>query len=65
MKILLYITTLGLIGNLFFNYCALARLMYLLPWNREEKLSFELVARVFLTPPAKGRFRPLPPGARG
>ncbi|MCI0410794.1 MAG: hypothetical protein L0191_19905 [Acidobacteria bacterium] len=62
MTVLLYIATLGLIGNLFFDYCALARLMYLLPWNREEKLSFDLVARVFPTPPAKGRFRPLPRG---
>ena len=62
MTVLLTITTLGLIGNLFFDYCALARLVVLLPWNRGEKLSFDLVARVFLTPPAKGRFRLPPPG---
>ena len=62
MTVLLTIATLGLIGNLFFDYCALARLMVLLPWNRREKLSFSLVARVFLTPPAKGRFRLPPPG---
>lgn len=63
MTILMYITTLGLIGNLFFRYCPLARLMHLLPWNREESFSFGLVARVFLSPPVDGRFRPTPPPA--
>jgi len=61
--VLMYITTLGLIGNLFFKYCPLARMMYLLPWNRQEKFSLGLMARVFLSPPVDGRFRPVPPAA--
>ena len=56
--VLLYIATLGLIGNLFFDYCLMARMLYLLPWNRTEKLSFELVGRTFLSPPSAGPFRP-------
>ena len=49
---------LGLVGNLFFDYCLLARMLYLLPWNRTEKLSLVMVERTFLSPPSSGRFRP-------
>jgi hypothetical protein len=34
-------------------------MMYLLPWNREEPLSFNLLKRVILTPPVQGRFKPI------
>lgn len=60
MSILMVITTIGLAANLFFGYCPLARMLYLLPLNRHEPLSFDLVKRVFLSPPVKGRFEPLP-----
>jgi len=63
MTFFMYIATVGLIGNLFFGYCTLARMMYLLPWNREERFSLDLVARVFTTPRTEGRFRPAPPAA--
>ncbi len=59
MVILMYITTIGLASNLFTGYCPLARMMYLLPWNREEPLSFNLLKRVILTPPVQGRFKPI------
>jgi len=58
MIILMYITTVGLAANLFFNYCPLARLMLLMPWNRSESLSLEFLRRVFLSPPSRGRFIP-------
>lgn len=58
MTILMYITTVGLATNLFLGYCPLARMMYLLPINREEPFSLELVLRVFLSPPTRGRFKP-------
>ncbi len=61
MVILMYITTIGLASNLFINYCPLARMMYLLPWNREEPLSFGLLKRVVLTPPMPGQFKPTSP----
>jgi len=60
MVILMYITTIGLATNLFGSYCPLARMMYLFPWNREETFSLNLVARVFLSPPVAGKFRPRP-----
>ena len=56
--VLMYITIVGLPANLFFGYCPLARMMYLLPWNRDEPLTPGLVKHIFLTPPVQGRFRP-------
>jgi hypothetical protein len=58
LKILIYITIVGLAANLLFGYCLLARMMYLLPWNKEEKFSWNLVKRVILTPPVEGKFKP-------
>ena len=58
MIVLMWITTLGLPANLFLNYCPLARLMLLMPWNRTEPLSRDLLRRVFLSPPSTGRFVP-------
>ena len=36
-----------------FGYCFLARLLSLLPWNRKETYSLDLLKRTFLTPPQK------------
>lgn len=58
MNVLLYITIIGLATNLFMGYCPLARMLYLLPWNRKERFSFDLVRRVFCTPPVEGQFKP-------
>ncbi|MEH2308569.1 DMT family transporter [Nostoc sp.] len=58
MHWLMWITIVGLATNLFMGYCPLARLLSLLPLNRSEPLSFNLVSRVFLSPPMKGRFMP-------
>ena len=63
MTFLMYISTVGLVGNLFFSYCPLARMLYLLPWNRSDPLSMELVTRIVLTPPVNGRFKPASKGA--
>ncbi len=58
MIFLMHITTIGLAANLLFSYCPLARLMLLMPWNRDEPLSPEYLKRVFLSPPSQGRFMP-------
>ena len=63
MTILMYITTIGLATNLFAGYCPLARMLYLLPWNRKEPFSLALVMTVFLTPPVAGLFKPRNSGA--
>lgn len=58
MIFLMHITTIGLAANLFLNYCPLARLMLLMPWNRTEPLSPDYLKQVFLSPPSQGRFIP-------
>lgn len=60
MVILMYITLAGLATNLFLGYCPLARMMYLLPWNRDEKFSLDLARRVVFTAPVPGKFQPGP-----
>jgi hypothetical protein len=58
MIFLMYITLAGLATNLFLGYCPLARMMYLMPWNHDEGFSLSLLARVFLSPPMPGQFKP-------
>jgi hypothetical protein len=44
----------GINGVLVADYCLLARLLSLLPWNRSHALSWALVRRVLLLPPTPG-----------
>lgn len=48
-----------------FDYCLLARLLALAPWNRTAPLSWQLVRRVMLTPPAPSSILERLPAARG
>lgn len=58
MVFLMYITMVGLASNLFVGYCPLARMMYLMPWNRDDAFSAGLLTRVFFSPPVAGKFKP-------
>jgi hypothetical protein len=58
LHFLMYITLVGLGANLFLGYCPLARMMVLMPWNRDERLSLDLLRRVFLSRPMAGKFVP-------
>ena len=44
----------GLVSNVTVGYCPLARLMSLMPWNRDEPLTAALVGRTFLSRAASG-----------
>lgn len=57
---MMYVTLLGLTANLIVGWCPLARMLYLLPWNRQEPLAADLLARVFFSGPVAGRFQPPP-----
>lgn len=59
MVVLMYVTLVGLTTNLFLGYCPLARMVYLLPWNRDEKLSLDLLRRVIFSAPVAGKFEPM------
>jgi len=37
-----------------FGYCFLARVFSLLPWNKKDSYSLEMIKKTFLTPPQKG-----------
>ena len=51
---LFWIPAIGTTAQVLFGYCALARCLSLLPWNRREPLSWALVWRTFASPPVKG-----------
>lgn len=36
------------------DYCPMARMLSLLPWNRRQPFSLRLVVRTFLRPPVRG-----------
>ena len=44
----------GTCGSLAFDYCLLARIVSLLPWNRTERLGLRRVWRTFASPPVRG-----------
>jgi hypothetical protein len=54
MNWLFWVPTLGTPAQVLFGYCALARCMSLMPWNRREPLSAGLLRRTFLAAPLKG-----------
>jgi len=53
---MLYLPAVGILARLFFGYCLLARMVWLLPWNRGEPLSAGLILRTFLSAPTTGQF---------
>jgi hypothetical protein len=62
LRIIYWIPTIGTWAQLIFGYCAMARCVSLLPWNRRESFSAELVARTFLSRPVRGNIlQGLPP----
>ena len=64
MAWMMVIPTIGGAANLAFGYCPLARMLYLLPWNRDHGFFPSLPWRVMVARPMPGRFRvALPEGA--
>lgn len=49
-----FIQILGTTAMVLFDYCPLARFLSLMPWNRREPLSMELVKRTVFSPPVRG-----------
>lgn len=52
-----FIAWLQLVGTtaaVFVDYCFLARVMSLMPWNKRERYSLRLFKRTFFTPPVSG-----------
>lgn len=51
---LLWLPTVGTLARVLFGYCLMARLLALLPINRQVPLSWKYVMDAFLTPPVRG-----------
>lgn len=53
MQWMLWIQLIGTSLNVLVNYCPMARLMALVPWNRRQALTMRLVVKVLFSPPVK------------
>lgn len=62
LRIIYWVPTIGTWTQLIFGYCAMARCLSLLPWNRHESLSVDLLARTYFSRPVRGNImQGLPP----
>jgi hypothetical protein len=57
MSWMMWVTLFGLAANLLVGWCPLARMMYLLPWNRQQKLTGTVFLKTFFSKPRPGRFK--------
>ena len=62
LQAIYWIPTIGTWAAVLFGYCTMARMVSLLPWNREEAFSLGLLKRTFLSAPVRGNIlQGLPP----
>jgi hypothetical protein len=54
LQLIYWIPAIGTWAQIIFGYCTMARLVSLLPWNRNEPFSLALVKRTFLSRPVRG-----------
>ena len=54
LRWLYWVPAVGTLALVVFGYCLMARILSLLPGNRTEPMSLDLLRRTFLTPPAPG-----------
>ena len=54
MQWMLWIQLVGTCVSVLFDYCAMARLMTLAPWNRTQPLSARLIVKTFISRPVRG-----------
>jgi hypothetical protein len=54
MQWLYWLPCIGTWAQVLFSYCAMARIVSLFPWNRQQDLSLNLLNKTFLSRPEKG-----------
>ena len=54
MQMLYWVPTIGTWAQVIFGYCTMARFVSLLPWNRKEQFSYDLVRTTFISRPVRG-----------
>lgn len=60
MRWLYWLPMVGTFALVIFGYCLMARVLSLLPWNRQEAISADLIRRTFLSPPDLSRLAKFP-----
>ena len=55
MRWLYWLPAFGTLAQVTVGYRLMSRTLSVMPWNRKEPLSFNLLRRAFLTPPVAGR----------
>lgn len=53
-QLLYWIPTVGTWAQIIFGYCAMARIVSLFPWNKDEKFSMTLLYKTFFSRPVRG-----------
>jgi len=54
LQLLYWIPCVGTWAQIIFGYCAMARIVSLLPWNRDKPFSMSLLVDTFFTRPVRG-----------
>ena len=54
MQLIYWIPCIGTWAQVIFGYCAMARIVSLFPWNRDEPFSFRLLMQTFFSRPVRG-----------
>lgn len=54
LRWLYWLPTIGTWTTVLFGYCPMARIVSLLPWNRKEAFSLNLLKQTFLSAPVRG-----------
>jgi hypothetical protein len=52
-----WIPTIGTWAQIIFGYCTMARCVSLLPWNRSEELSLDMLKKTLFSRPVRGSIR--------
>lgn len=58
LRFIYWIPAIGLFARVTIDYCLLARLMSLFPWNRKEPLTWDFIRRRIFSPPTNGSVCP-------
>lgn len=54
LQVIYWIPTIGTWAQIIFGYCTMARCVSLLPWNRNESFSLNLLKKTFFSRPIRG-----------
>ena len=54
LRWLFWVPTIGTWAQIIFGYCTMARIVSLMPWNSDERMTLTLLVKTFFSPPVRG-----------